>query len=462
MFILFVLLVLVNSLADNDKVILEYRYEVAGLPINMLDFGLAVMFVAALATMNRPKQHTDRTHPLLYWTIGFLSASVVCGIFGAFRNNVELRYWVTIMRNVMTLPLCIFLGYHLIRTPRHAKWATYVMILGSIGSGIFVLLFVRESGEALKTFDMLRSTTHGGDAGLYAMAFLAFAVIARAQFLPTWLSLALIPFSALCFFSLPHRSSWVTGAATMAFAVWLLPHVKFGRKAVFAFGLGALLSVSIVMAISAYSQLTGKDFGGYIENRLRSLLPGEDEYAGIADRKAWATRLPGVVREFELWIKSPLTGQGFGIQTQEEVGRMSEGAGSFRHNVWSASLAESGIFGLLGYMVPPITAMFIGFRLVRQAPDRGTLYLGALGAVVGCAAFFYSFMTLSINTQRIAIPLGLVCGMVYRCRAMQLTVAREYAGYVDSPEELSMILDDANLAGGYAPGVGYSDVQQPI
>jgi hypothetical protein len=104
--------------------------------------------------------------------------------------------------------------------------------------------------------------------------------------------------------------------------------------------------------------------------------------------------------------------------------------------VWTSSLAQSGILGLLGYMVPPVSMMLIGWRLVRQSNDKGLLYMGAMAAVVGCSAFLLSFMTLSINTQRQAISLGLLCGMVYRCRAIQLTMARarEYTGYLDEGE----------------------------
>jgi hypothetical protein len=437
MFFLFALLVLVNAVADNEKVILQYRYEVAGLPINMLDFGLALMLIVAIATMSRPKYQADRTHRVLFWTIGFLVFSLAFGVFGALKNNVELRYWVTVSRNVLMLPLCIFLGYHVVRTPRHALWASYVMILASVASGIFVLLFVRETGEVLSTFDKLRKTSYGGDAGLLGMCFLAFAVVSRLRFLPTILSVLLILFSAVCFFSLPHRSNWVMAVLTLLFSLLVLPRVTFGRKLGYSLFLGAAMGVTMLAAIGAYSQLTGRNFQEYIEQRINSLMPWAVEEAGNKDVKAWETRIPGAVREFQMWTESPLTGKGFGIQMEEEESRLSEGAGGFNHNVWTASLAQSGVWGLLGYILPSISSMLIGFRLVRESNDKGLLYMGAMGAILGCATFFYSFMTMSINTQRQAIHLGLICGMVYRCRAIQLTMAREYAGYLD-PGELPL------------------------
>jgi hypothetical protein len=452
MFLVFLLVFLVNSLADNDKFILKWRYEVAGLPINVLDFGIVLLLAVALATLNRPKYQTDRTHPLLFWSIGLLAGSLLMGVFGSLANGIPLRFWATGTRNLMMLPLCIFLGYHLISAPRMALWTTWVVVIGSIGSAIFVLLFVRESAEMLNSFDRLRKTSYGGDSGLYAMSFLAFTVVAGIRFAPRLMTWLLIPFLAVCYFSLPHRSSWVAGAGTLLFAMLVLPKVSILRRVGYTWVVQLTVGVCIIIGIGMYSQLTDRDFGQYVEKRLRTLMPWKDEDAGARDVKAWDSRIPGAVRELKIWMESPLTGQGFGNQADEEKYGFSEGAGGFSHNVWTASLAESGILGLLGYTLPPITMMLIGWRMIRQSNDRNLLFMGALGAVVGCSAFLLSFMTLSINTQRQAITLGLMCGMLYRCRAIQLTMAREYAGYLDEGE--LPVYEQATEADVYAWGPG--------
>ena len=454
MFWLFAILVLVNGTVDNEKVILRYRIDVGGMPINILDLGLGLMFIFAVASLNRAKFQVDRTHPALKWSLAVLIGSFLLGIFGAVRNDVELRYWATIARNVMTLPLCIFLGYHLIRTPRQVGWAAYFMVAASLGSAIFALLFVRETGEqisGLTSCDRLRSTSYGGDLGLSAMAVLAFGMVAGARIFPTWVSLMLIPLAGVGYFSVPHRSNWVVGALTLVYAAFFLPRVKFGRRVSVSLALAVGLALCMFVAVGMYSRMTGRDFGEYVAKRLQSLLPG-DELGG--QRKAWASRLPGAKREFAIWMQNPAMGQGFGIQMEEEATGRSSGYGSFRHNVWTASLAESGIFGLLGYTLPPLFAMVIGYRLVRQAGDRGTLFMGALGSVVGCAALLFSPLTLSINIQRVAIPVGLACGMVFKTRAMQLTAAHQQ-GYLDPGDIPGMPLDAEYQPGYDADYPGY-------
>jgi len=72
----------------------------------------------------------------------------------------------------------------------------------------------------------------------------------------------------------------------------------------------------------------------------------------------------------------------------------------------------------------------VGRRLVMARMDHGSVALGALAALSGVFFIVYGLTTLSFNTLRGAIPLGLICGMVLRCRAMQLTLARQYAGYL--------------------------------
>jgi hypothetical protein len=262
---------------------------------------------------------------------------------------------------------------------------------------------------------------------LSALTVLAFGVVAGARILPTWLALMLIPLAGVGYFSVPHRSNWVVGALTLVYAAFFLPRVNFGRRVSASLFLALGLGACMFVAVGMYSRMTGRDFGEYVSRRLASLLPGDETGS---QRKAWASRLPGAKRELEIFMQNPAMGQGFGIQMEEEATGRSTAYGSFRHNVWTASLAESGIFGLAGYILPPLFATVIGYRLVRQGGDRGTVFMGALGSVVGFASLVFSPLTLSINIQRMAIPLGLACGMLFKVRAMQLTVAHQQ-GYLD-------------------------------
>jgi hypothetical protein len=144
------------------------------------------------------------------------------------------------------------------------------------------------------------------------------------------------------------------------------------------------------------------------------------------------TRLPGIIAELNLWLESPLIGNGFAVSTRIEA---EEGEMGMNHNVWTSSLAQYGPVGLFAFAVPVIGCMVVGFRLSRTDTDGYMSILGVLATIVALDAFLWATITMSINTQRLAMLVGLMFGMTFRCRAMQLTLARmraeqEYqAGY---------------------------------
>jgi hypothetical protein len=124
------------------------------------------------------------------------------------------------------------------------------------------------------------------------------------------------------------------------------------------------------------------------------------------------------------------------------------------HNVWTSSLAAMGPLGLAGYWVPIFGTIVVGHRTWRDQTERGLATIGALCAVVAFMGFMWGSLSLSINQQRPAIIVGLAFGMAFRARSMQLTLARQYAGYLD---EGQVIDADPGLvpepgAGGHSPG----------
>jgi hypothetical protein len=67
--------------------------------------------------------------------------------------------------------------------------------------------------------------------------------------------------------------------------------------------------------------------------------------------------------------------------------------------------------------------------MVRAQTDRTTVMIGAIGALHGVMCLLYCTVTMYLNQQRPAIPLGLICGLLLRVRQIQSAVAEEYAGY---------------------------------
>ncbi len=422
--VLFAILVLLDFTLSTDFMF-NFRLEVAGLPLNVLDGLIVLTFVHQLVRSRRSDFRADRVHPLLVWSVVILVLAVLVGVMGSMMNGTRARDWITAMRNVAMLPLAIFIGYMVVRTPRSTRTITYIWLLGAVLSGIALLFLVRDTAEQVKwgkSFDQLRGIRQGGDAGLTAMAFFAFALVAGVRVLPRVLMVAFLLLSAAAFFSLPHRGNYVVGACTLLFAVLALPRVPWGRRlGMMAVGM-VFMAVALLSMGAVISQLTGRDFKTYVvEKRIKELLPGFDEETKTT---VLATRLPGILAELSLWLENPLTGQGFAIgrQYEEEHGEIGMGT---NHNVWTSALAQMGPIGFLGYAIPVIGSIVVGFRIWRDQTDRDMSILGAIGAITGAYSFLWATISQTINQQRLAILVGLMFGIVFRVRAMQLTVARQ-------------------------------------
>ena len=100
--------------------------------------------------------------------------------------------------------------------------------------------------------------------------------------------------------------------------------------------------------------------------------------------KAWDSRLIGIQKELAIWQRSPVMGGGFGV-TDIERFRRGEWAGSaFRHNTWTSTLAESGVFGFAAISALIFGSMVVGRRLGATGFSRATCSSGALAVITGC------------------------------------------------------------------------------
>src|SRR6266700_3800768 len=257
---LFAILMFLNATVSND-LLFRFRWDIGGLPINAID-ALTVLFLARQLFRSRSEDfQADRMHPLLAWSIALLLTASLFGIFGAITNGIGFRKWVTVLRNLLVLPMAILAGYNLVRSPRYAKPILYVWLIASYLSALSVLFMVRMTAEGVRegsSFDQLRVIAYGGDAGLGAAALLAFAFVARVRLIRWWwLSLGLFLTAAVGYFSIPHRGNYLLGALTLLFAPIILPKVSWGRRLGMSTVGMVALAATLFAGVAAMSKFTG-------------------------------------------------------------------------------------------------------------------------------------------------------------------------------------------------------------
>jgi len=391
--------------------------------------------------------------------VGLGFAMVLLGVMGALAYGSTDRAWMTWARNQMVFPLGILVGYNAARTIRSAKLMFLTIFVCSLLSAVLIAVFVKEAGgdisQSTAGFDSLRAIQPSGDWGLMAYLVVVFAVVSRVRIMHPILAAASFVIGMAAFWSLPHRSNWVLGASMLFLAAVWFPTVAFKRRVIWMAG-GTLITATLLLGlVIGYSKISGKDFSGYlIDKRLNTMRLGEN--LGEAGSLT-GTRWHGIVFELDLWSQSPLFGVGYGYDRRD---LSNIGASAAHHNVWTSVMAESGLIGLAGYLVPLIGAVAIGRRMWRDQTERWLSLIGIMGALTAAAAIGWATLTLSINHQRGGLSIALLFGMLYRYRALQLTLAREQAAdEYGSLHQLPSLLEEDEFHGSYGSFDGRPGIQ---
>lgn len=428
-----ILLTFVNALAHNDGFALKYRIDAGGLPIGVFDALLALGVLYAL--IGRGKAYpTEKIHPLIIWLVVLFLLGTLAGVLGALVSNAELRWLMTGMRNFMTLPAGILIGYCLLLTPKSTTQFAYLHLWAGVGTAAVILLFFHSKATSMHSGDSLnrlRAIAYVANYAGLAGALLLFAIISKVRMLPLWLAAGLC---GLCFvgqFATLSRSDWVAAAASVVAIFVLLPSFRPGGKLAAALMGPPLVVVSLWVGLIVASTLVGRDFEARMWDRVMSLMPGDT--AGVRV-KAWDSRLEGIRKELAVWRRSPLIGGGFGA-TDVIRFRHGDWAGlGFRHNAWTHTLAETGLPGFAAISCMVFGTIVVGRRLARDGIDRGYVLIGALAVITGSYYLIHGLATQSFNQMRWGIPLGIICGAALRARAMQLAQARQLQESYDAEE----------------------------
>jgi hypothetical protein len=453
MWFLFLMMVL-NAGLHNRGELLELRYSVGGLPINILDFlqFFGVLCVLLGPTFGARRFHTDRLHPLMVASLVLFAVTIAAGsIVGAANGAASgstLYYYLAEMRNVASFPMAMACGYYFLKTPASNVRFAYVAVVAGIASATLILVYFVGKSSVLTTgqlVDSVRAIDYVSYYAGLAGALLMYTIFNRdARLLPVVIALPVMGYCFIGQFATLSRSDWLSAAAAVGVVPFLLPKEKMAtRWGAMAIGLPAA-ACAVVLGLVVLSSMTGRNLTEALGRRLQTVLPfqrGDDSYLS---GKAWDTRVPGMIKEFQLWTQSPLYGHGFGYTFADNLVGVDDV--SFYHNVWVAQSAAEGLIGFAAYATPVIGMLVIGRRMVRQSIDRGSTLMGVIACSTGAYSVIIGASTMSFNIQRGALCMGLIAGAVLRARMMQLAVLKQYEGYIDANDPQGYYVGDDEAA----------------
>jgi hypothetical protein len=413
-----------------------YRISLAGVPVGVMEgMMLLGLIVALFAGGKKGSDPVDRVHPAYVICMICLVFGQIVGMLGMFLHDAPLRYKLVFTREFFGMPAAVFAGYRLLPTMRSATKIPYIFAISGVACAALLLWAFARGSERYSLHgdtNALRTTQFITEYAGVGCALLLFSVLSGKRLFPTVITLAIAGFCFIGQLAPLHRSDWIAQlAAIMAIPLGVLP----GQRIKQAFRLVVIaiaLVLSLWIGLHIASATTGRNFHKTFEDRVISMLPGERMKR--SDTKAWDTRLPAINVELEMWLTNPLLGHGFAAQ---EATGLSEAVGwGFHHNAYTSTLAQVGIIGFAGVVMAVWCPIFIGIKLIRAAnDDRGAILLGGLGIVTGSLSAVLGMATASFNGYRMAMMIGLICGMCFKMRDMQLTAARLNAEYGYDPAE---------------------------
>ena len=415
---------LLDAILNNNTFVLEYRVNLAGMPINIYDGLTALLFLGCLIPRSGRRHyfHADHTHGLLIAACIAFSLAFLIGVFGAAIHGVNPRDMFTSARNLATFPLFLVIAYRLTMNFPRCIWLLRMEIVAGVAAAVLIAWSFLVRGQEvfhLRDVNLLRESQYVSNFAGIAAALLLYMVVSDVTLMPRLLAIIL---AICCFggqFATLARSDWVACMSGIVVVFFLLPKKqRFVRAVASLAGIAGLL-VALWIGITLADRITGHDLQSVMIDRVRSLLPGYTRDTGRA--QAWDTRTEAAAEELILWMQSPVIGRGLAIQNQEENALMGY---SFKHNAWTSTLAETGLIGFSGMLLVFGGVVLVGARMVRDRLDRTSVLVGALGVITGVHMAVLGVTTMSFNGQRPAILVAIVGGLVWRCRAMQQTVIR--------------------------------------
>jgi hypothetical protein len=359
---------------------------------------------------------------VLIW-IGFLF-----GVLGALMHDAGTRWKLIFMREYLGMPAAIWIGYRLIGSLHDARKFPYMMVVAGIITATMLMVAFNQGAEEYelhKNMNALRTISFVSSYAGVGCAVLVFSVQSGARLFRTWVALAIAGYCFCGQLAPLHRADWAGIAAALAVLPLCAPP---GARLKNAFHLGVVtisLALSLWIGLHLASVVTGRNFHKTFEDRVLSMLPGETYKK--SDVKAWATRIPAIQLELQMWSQNPIMGRGFAYE--ESTGRNAEVGAGFHHNAWVSTLTQTGVFGFAGVGMAVLCPFFVGLRMIRANTDRVSTLIGGLGVMVSAQQATIGMAAPGFGGYRMAMLMGLVTGVVFRVREIQLTRMRVAAEY---------------------------------
>ncbi|MCB9232663.1 MAG: O-antigen ligase family protein [Bacteroidia bacterium] len=228
-----------------------------------------------------------------------------------------------------------------------------------------------------------------------------------------WLIVVLTLLFLGLFFSF-SRAAWLSIVLAAGLYVWISLKIRFRWLMLLVFGAGMVLFIykkDIFKTASSNKATSNEDLTEHVQSVTN--VSTDDSNKERLNR--WNSAL-------RMFRERPVTGWGPGtyqfvygpFQSIHEMTRIStkKGDRGGTHSEYLRSLSESGVFGMIFYLLVLLAVLFRGMRFIYQATDLSEKYL-AMGALLGLVTYiFHGGVNNFLETDKFAGLFFGLCSLV--------------------------------------------------
>ena len=233
-------------------------------------------------------------------------------------------------------------------------------------------------------------TSYGATLAFLLPLLITFFVLTRKEDLNSkvLLLLLILFFIAATVFSYT-RAAWVSLVG--GFAVWLIIRLRIRIELVALAGAGLIVLLFIFwpMILMKLEKNRTKSSGDFTEH-VHSIANISNDQSNLERINRWSCAI-------RMWKERPLTGFGPGTY-QFEYGRFQRsferteistnfGVRGTAHSEYLGPLSESGLLGLVSFLLVIVTTIYTGIRVHLKARSRSIRIL-ALGVLIGLITYY--------------------------------------------------------------------------
>lgn len=378
------------------------------LPTEPLLFGILILFLFSLSQGNRIDRQIT-THPValvIYFYLGWIAFTSVTSTLPL----VSVKY---LLVRIWYILIFFFLLAYLFKNQKKIEQFIWIFTLAFVPVILYTIirhlqLGLHDNNAAHWVMDPFFNdhTSYGAVLAMFIPFLIGFS-FAKWIKLPhriwLWALLFIFVVAEILSFS---RAAWLS--LIVSFGVWIIIKLKIKFKTL------AITTLTLLFIVFAFQQQILLKLEQNSTDSSNNLMDHVSSMTNITTDASNLERINRWQCAIAMFIEKPVFGWGPGtyamkyapyqLSSQRTIISTNSGDGGNAHSEYLGALAETGLMGMLSFILLIIVVMYTAIRAYTRANDKRikTLILSSLISLI--TYYIHSFLNNFLDTDKAAVP----------------------------------------------------------